>query len=186
MIDKSPSSQTLLLINVLVIFAILLVLGLAFGEELETVSTTIIEKVGILGVVALVLFIETFPTPFGATVPMYIAIQGGYSPWMIGVMTGFTSMLGGHLGYWAGYRFGIPQGIHSLLKKKWPHLEEKITTKGPLGLALLSLVPIPLACLTWPSGALRMPYIGFSIALLTRIPKQILYMLSVVGSIALT
>jgi membrane protein YqaA with SNARE-associated domain len=185
--NKSNSNlavQTLVNLSLFIVF--FLCIGFLFQDNLERLAVFVIDKIGLVGMIIIILFVESFPTPIGAPIIMYIAIQGGYSPYEVGGFACIASVLGGHIGYWMGYLWGIPKSIMKQLKNRWPNMEDKIEEKGPIGIALLSLAPIPLAFLTWPSGSLRMPYDGFSIAILMRIPKQLLYMLSIVGSIALT
>ena len=130
--------------------------------------------------------IETFPTPIGAAIPMYIAIQGGHSPWIIGLLTSATSIASGHLGYWLGHTVGFPEKYERLIQTKWPSLYASFRERGAVGVAIASMLPIPLSFLTWTSGALRINYVGFSLAMLTRLPKQMLYVLSIIGGISLT
>ena len=163
-----------------------MLLGVFFQEDIERLATELITQVGLTGLIGIVVVIETFPTPIGAAVPMYIAIQGGHSPWTIGLLTSATSIVSGHLGYWLGHTVGFPEKYERLIQTKWPSLYISFRERGAVGVAVASMLPIPLSFLTWTAGALRLNYTGFSLAMLTRLPKQMLYVLSIVGGISLT
>ena len=175
-----------LIVHVACFFGLFLLLGFFFQEDIERIATALITRIGITGLIGIVLVIETFPTPVGAAVPMYIAVQGGHSPWTIGLLTSATSILSGHLGYWLGHTVGFPEKYKRLLQAKWPSLFTTFQERGAVGVAIASMLPIPLSFLTWTSGALRLNYVGFSVAMLTRIPKQMLYVLSIIGGMSLT
>ena len=183
---KISLSGTQLLIHLACFFGIFVLLGVLFQEDIERLATDLITQVGLLGLIAIVVVIETFPTPIGAAIPMYIAIQGGHSPWMIGLLTSATSIASGHLGYWLGHTVGFPEKYERLVQTKWPSLYSSFRERGAVGVAIASMLPIPLSFLTWTSGALRINYVGFSLAMLTRLPKQMLYVLSIIGGISLT
>jgi membrane protein YqaA with SNARE-associated domain len=175
-----------IIVHVACFFGIFILLGLFFQKDIEAFATDIITQIGLTGLIGLVVIIETFPTPIGAAVPMYIAVQGGYSPWMIGLLTSATSIASGHLGYWLGHTVGFPEKYERLIETKWPSLYATFRERGAVGIAIASMLPIPLCFLTWTSGAIRMNYLGFSMAMLTRCPKQMLYVLSIIGGISLT
>ena len=187
---SSPPQHSLsgkqLVFHIACIFALFVLLGVFFQEDIERLATNVINQIGITGLVAIVVVIETFPTPAGAAVPMYIAIQGGHSPWVIGLITSATSIVSAHFGYWLGHTVGFPQKFEQLLQTKWPNLTTSFRERGAVGLAIASMLPIPLGLLTWTSGAIRMNYLGFSLAMLTRLPKQMLYVLSIIGGISLS
>ena len=187
---SSPSQLSLsgkqIILHLAFFFGIFVLLGLLFQENIERLATDIITQIGLTGLIGIVVIIETFPTPIGAAVPMYIAVQGGYSPWTIGLLTSATSIISGHLGYWLGHWVGFPEKYEQLLQKKWPSLYTSFRKRGAVGVAVASMLPIPLCFLTWTSGAIRMNYVGFSLAMLTRLPKQMLYVLSIIGGISLT
>ena len=187
---SSPPQQSLsgrqLLFHIACIFALFVLLGIFFQEDIEHFATDVINQVGLTGLIAIVVVIETFPTPVGAAVPMYIAIQGGHSPWVIGLITSAASIVSAHLGYWLGHTVGFPKKFEQLLHTKWPNLTTSFRERGAAGLAIASMLPIPLSILTWTSGAMRMNYLGFSVAMLTRLPKQMLYVLSIIGGISLS
>lgn len=183
---KSSLSGRQILIHTACLFAIFLLLGVFFQENIEHFATEVINQVGLTGLIAIVVVIETFPTPVGAAVPMYIAIQGGHSPWVIGLLTSATSIVSAHLGYWLGQTVGFPEKFEQLLHTKWPNLTTSFRERGAAGLAIASMLPIPLSILTWTSGAMRMNYFGFSLAMLTRLPKQMLYVMTIIGGISLS
>ena len=175
-----------LLIHIACFFGVFLLLGFLFQENIEGFATNLITKIGLTGLIGIVIFIETFPTPIGAAVPMYIAVQGGHSPWTIFFITSVTSIFSGHLGYWLGHWIGFPEKYERLIQTKWPSIYDSFQERGAVGVAIGSMLPIPLCFLTWTSGAIRMNYVGFSLAILTRLPKQMLYVLSIIGGISLT
>lgn len=183
---KISLSGTQILIHLACFFGIFVLLGVFFQEDIERLATDLITQVGLTGLIGIVVVIETFPTPIGAAVPMYIAIQGGHSPWTIGLLTSATSIVSGHLGYWLGHTVGFPEKYERLIQTKWPSLYTSFRERGAVGVAVASMLPIPLSFLTWTAGALRLNYTGFSLAMLTRLPKQMLYVLSIVGGISLT
>ena len=189
MTDSSPKSSLSgrqILIHIACLFGIFLLLGIFFQENIEHFATDVINQIGLTGLIAIVVIIETFPTPVGAAVPMYIAIQGGHSPWVIGLLTSVTSIVSAHLGYWLGHTVGFPKKFEQLLLAKWPNLTTSFRERGAVGLAIASMLPIPLSVLTWTSGAIRMNYVGFSVAMLTRLPKQMLYVMTIIGGISLS
>ena len=175
-----------LIVHITGFFAIFLLLGFLFQDNIEGFATNLITQVGITGLIGIVVFIETFPTPIGAAIPMYIAVQGGHSPWLIGFITSATSIASGHLGYWLGHWIGFPEKYEQIIQRKWPSLFNSFKERGAVGVAIASMLPIPLSVLTWTSGAIRMNYFGFSLAMMTRLPKQLLYILSIIGGITLT
>ena len=183
---QTALSTRQLLVHIAVFFGIFLLLGFLFQDDIEGFATNLITQVGLTGLIGIVVIIETFPTPIGAAIPMYIAVQGGHSPWIIGFITSATSIASGHLGYWLGHWIGFPEKYEHLIQTKWPSLYDSFRERGAVGVAIASMLPIPLSVLTWTSGAIRMNYLGFSLAMLTRLPKQMLYVLSIIGGISLT
>lgn len=184
--SQSSLSGRQLLVHLAFFFGLFLLLGLFFQEGIKGFATELIDQIGLTGLIGIVIIIETLPTPIGAAVPMYIAVQGGHSPWIIGLLTSATSIASGHLGYWLGHTMGFPEKYERLLQSKWPDLYTTFRERGALGVAIASMLPMPLCFLTWTSGAIRMNYMGFSLAMLTRLPKQMLYVLSIIGGISLT
>ena len=183
--QRSLSSRQLL-VHLAFFLSLLLLLGFLFQEDIERFATYLITQIGLSGLICIVVFIETIPTPIGAAVPMYIAIQGGYSPWEIGFITSVTSILSGHFGYWLGYFVGFPEKYQLLIQSKWPTLLPTFQERGAAGVAIAAMLPIPLSFLTWTSGAIRMNYIGFSLAMLTRLPKLMIYVLTIISGLSLT
>lgn len=183
--QRSLSSRQLV-VHLAFFLGLLLLLGFLFQEDIEHFATYVITHIGLSGLICIIVFIETFPTPIGAAVPMYIAIQGGYSPWEIWFITSMTSILSGHIGYWLGYFVGFPKNYQLLIQSKWPTLLPTFQERGAIGVAIAAMLPIPLSFLTWTSGAIRMNYVGFSLAMFTRLPKLMIYVLTIISGLSLT
>ena len=183
--QRSLSSRQLL-VHLAFFLSLLLLLGFLVQDDIERFATYVISQIGLSGLICIVVFIETIPTPIGAAVPMYIAIQGGYSPWEIGFITSVTSIVSGHFGYWLGYFVGFPEKYTLLIQSKWPTLLPSFQERGAFGVAIAAMLPIPLSFLTWTSGAIRMNYLGFSLAMITRFPKLMIYVLTIISGLSLT
>lgn len=165
--------------------AFVALLGLWMQSSDVDLGSYFVEKFGIFGLFFGIMLIDTVPTPGGGIPFMALSLQGGIPAWAV-VCTCFAGTLcAGMLGYMLGRYMGIPNFLSKWLNRKFPGKLEKIQKKGVIGVLALATMPVPISLATWAGGAFKVSLRSVLLALLIRIPKIILYLLTIQGGFSL-
>jgi len=169
-----------------VAFAIAVVIGAFFREPLQEAGAWCVSTFGLPGLAGAVLLIDSIPTPLSYVPFMLLALEGGMDFTAVLLISAGASYSAGLLGYTAGRLVGMPQRLAGWMEKKYPQARELIDRYGAWGIALVGILPVPLALGTLTGGALgvRAPYAAA--ALLVRLPKTFLYLLMIEGGLQLS
>lgn len=179
------------LIALLAFIAAMAVLGFVFEDEMVAVTTGVAERVGFLGLAAILMVTDTFVTPFPPDIllaviaksplaeewPIYVGILGLVS--VIAGMTGFG--IGRWLGHfrWSQRLFGEFRDDHRSFLRKY----------GFWGVAIGSVTPLPYSVTCWTAGVLGIRWTKVLAAtVLFRVPRFYLYywLLSTTGQLLST
>lgn len=169
-----------------IIACVAVVLLLSFGLNDENAGAQFVERFGLWGLFAGILFIDSIPTPGGAIPLMALCIQGGVPIWMILLVCLSGSSIAAIIGYFLGHTMGMPQKLEQWMEKKHPNKLRVLRQKGLWGIAALSSLPIPISFGTWAAGALQLSFFpSILLALAIRIPKILFYLWTILGSFSL-
>ena len=169
-----------------VAFAIAVVIGAFFREPLQAAGAWCVSTFGLPGLAGAVLLIDSIPTPLSYVPFMLLALEGGLDFTAVLLVSAGSSYAAGLLGYTVGRLVGMPRRLEAWMAHKHPQARELIARYGAWGIALVGILPIPLALGTLTGGALgvRAPYAAA--ALLVRLPKTFLYLLMIEGGLQLS
>lgn len=184
--DAGSSSQTA--IKILIGFAmvfLLAVLGSVYLKDfLTTLGIWVVENLGLPGLFAVWVFIDTIPTPMSYAPIMFLSIKGGLSHWTILIVASAASMTGGMIGFSMGHWIGMPQKVRLWFDEKYPGKYEILKRHGAWGIVIVGLLPMPFALGTWTAGAMRIPFWQAALASLVRIPKTGIYVVLIMSGLA--
>ena len=142
-------------------------------------------KFGLLGLYIGALLIDCIPTPGGPIPILTLAIQGGASVALVFIVSFLGSLSAGMLGYLLGLKMGLPEKLQGWIENRYPGKIAQIQERGSWGVVLLAALPLPLAFATWTGGAFRVSLKGVLLATLVRIPKMLVYLSTIQGTLKL-
>ena len=180
---KSLFDWKKMLIGVLVCIAFVGILGTVFAESSQELSTRFIETFGLWGLFFGALLIDSIPTPGGPIPLLTLCLQGGASFEIVFVVALFGSLGASCLGYTLGHTFGLPKSIENWLQQKYPESFASLQSKGLWGVIVLAALPLPLSVASWVGGSLQIHPKCILYATSMRIPKMILYLSSIQGTL---
>lgn len=158
----------------------IVVLTKTFGTN---VGVVLVDTFGLLGIYLGLLFIDTIPTPGGAIPILTLALQGGLSPFILGLTCLFASYCAGFIGYATGKTFGFPQTWRERLEKRYPNAFAKMHSHERSSFLILVALPIPMSLAAWIGASFSLTLRAFCLGALIRIPKIILYLFATYSSV---
>ena len=161
------------------------ILGTFFAESSQNLSTVFLETFGLWGLFFGSLLIDFFPTPGGPIPLLTLCLQGGTSFEIVFVVALMGSLGASSLGYLLGTWLGLPATIQKWIEKKYPTQFATMQNKGMWGVIVLAALPLPLSVASWVGGSLQLPFRCMFYATAMRIPKMILYLSSIQGTLHL-
>ncbi|MCH8479549.1 MAG: VTT domain-containing protein [Wenzhouxiangella sp.] len=176
------------LIALVAFVVVMAVLGLVFEEEMTVATTWVVERVGFLGLAAILLVTDTLVTPFPPDVLLAVIAKSPLSEdWPVYVgMLGLVSVVAGMSGYTIGRWLGHFRWCQRLFGEFKEDHQSFIRNYGFWGVAIGAVTPLPYSVTCWSAGVLGIPWTKVLAAtLLFRIPRFYLYywLLSTTGSL---
>lgn len=169
-----------------VAFGIAVVIGAFFREPLQAAGAWCVSTFGLPGLGGAVLLIDSIPTPLSYVPFMLLALEGGMDFNAVLVVSAGASYCAGLLGYTVGRLVGMPERLAGWMSRKYPQARDLIDRYGAWGIALVGILPVPLALGTLTGGALGVRAPQAAAALLVRLPKTALYLLMIEGGLQLS
>ena len=180
---KSLFDWKKMIVGVLICIAFVGVLGTVFAESSQELSTHFIETFGLWGLFVGALLIDSIPTPGGPLPLLTLCLQGGASFEIVFIVALLGSLGASCLGYTLGRTFGLPNSIENWLQQKYPENFASLKSKGLWGVVVLAALPLPLSVASWVGGSLQIHPKCILYATSMRIPKMILYLSSIQGTL---
>ena len=176
------------LIGLVAFIAAMAVLGFVFEDELTVITAWVVDRVGFVGLAAILMVTDTLVTPFPPDIllvvikksrlaedwPVYVGILG-----MVSVIAGMTGYgIGRWLGHfqWSQRMFGDFKEDHRSFIRKY----------GFWAVAIGAVTPLPYSVTCWTAGVLGLRWTRvLAASVLFRIPRFFLYywLLSTTGSL---
>ena len=192
-IDNKPEPKTSLspqtwlgvIVGFLVVFVLAAAAGMWLREPITNLGTAAVERLGLAGLIAFVLTVDSLPTPFSYAPMMLLAVQGGMSTMLVFVTCSLASMTAGMMGYGIGRLVGMPDRAERWLERRYPQLLELLRTHGAWGVLIAGALPVPFAIGTWTAGAMGTRALPVALACLVRLPKTGIYLGLIAGGLSL-
>ncbi len=162
-------------------------LGFVFEPQLEAGAQWVAERLGLVGLAAILLVTDTLVTPFPPDVLLLVIAKSALAAeWpvcvgILGVVSAWAGMQGWAIGRWLGHlpffqrMFGEFRTEHEALFKKY----------GLWAVLAGATTPMPFSVTCWTAGVLGVGFWPMVMACLFRIPRFYLYYGIVVTGVSL-
>lgn len=171
-VEPSPDSEVqavrrLLLqtvVSVLLIFAVALVAGVLFLDELQEAGERFVVAFGGGGLFACYFAMDAFLLPVPQDPFAALALAGGLPFWEIVFWAGSGSVAGGCLGYWFGARVVRLESVRRRIEGRLQRGQAFMVRWGVAAVLVAGITPFPYSVVCWVGGALQMSFWRFLIA----------------------
>lgn len=176
------------LIGLVAFIAAMAVLGFVFEEELTAITTWAVDRVGFIGLAAILMVTDTLVTPFPPDILLVVIAKSrlaGEWPIYVGIL-GMVSVVAGMTGYGIGRWLGHFQWSQRLFGEFKEDHRSFIRKYGFWGVAIGSVTPLPYSVTCWTAGVLGIRWtMVLAASVLFRIPRFYLYywLLSTTGNL---
>ncbi|MEM1348147.1 MAG: VTT domain-containing protein [Myxococcota bacterium] len=158
------------------VLALLLVGALFFKGPLTDLATWIAHTFGAVGILVALALSDTFFIPIPPDALLFAAAASpdiSDLPMMIAACV--TSTACGSMAYLIGPYIGRIPLLERRIEAYRPRGEAMFAKYGVWAIALAAVSPLPYSMACWLAGIYKMPYKGFFVATLFRIPRIALY-----------
>ena len=155
------------------------------GDMGAVLSDEFMNRFGLAGLYVGALLIDCIPTPGGPIPILTLSIQGGASILSVFLVSFMGSLTAALIGYGLGLKMGLPLKLQAWMETRYPGKIEVIREKGTWGVVILAALPLPLAFATWTGGTFRVSWKGIVLASFVRIPKMLIYLSTITGTLHL-
>ncbi len=162
--------------GIVVVFALLVGLGLAFRAPLLDASRRFVEATGGWAVAVGYFLPDALLMPLPQEAVTTFALLGGVPFWEIVAWGCLGTLLAGPVAYVLGSQLARLPKIAALLARRGAKAHAMIMRYGPIGLAIGALTPLPYALTCYAAGALGMRWRTFLLVSLLRIPRVIFFL----------
>jgi membrane protein YqaA with SNARE-associated domain len=170
---RSILIRTLLVTGVLLV--VVVALGVFFRGPLETFAHSIVSTMGLGGIFLGVFLGDAFTFPIPPDTYLLLAVASQLSPAPVLAVCCVASLTAGSLSYRIGpLLLGVPW-LGTKINNFRPQGEQLFELYGSRAVCIAALTPIPFSLVCWSAGIFRMPYRGFFLATLWRIPRFLGY-----------
>lgn len=162
----------------LVVFALLALLLVShFKAELDLLTTTVFESVGVFGLVVLIFVTDTIISPIPPDGVLFLIANSKYhSSWGLLIpLIGVVSTAGGWLGYGLGRYFSNKSWVTQWFGAARVKAKRMILRFGPWAVALGAMTPVPFSITCWSAGLLHLPFRLVWKPCLLRIPRYVIF-----------
>ena len=164
------------------------VLGFMFEDELTAGTTWVVDRIGFIGLAAILMVTDTLVTPFPPDILLVVIAKSPLSqdwPLYVGIL-GIVSVIAGMTGYGIGRWLGHFQWSQRLFGEFKEGHRTFIRKYGFWAVAIGSITPLPYSVTCWTAGVLGIRWtMVLAASVLFRIPRIYLYywLLSTTGSL---
>ncbi len=176
------------LIGLLVLISVMAVLGFVYEEEMTAITTWVVDRVGFLGLAAILMVTDTLVTPFPPDILLAVIVKSPLSenwPVYVGIL-GVVSVVAGMTGYGIGRWLGHFRWCQRLFGEFKEDHRNFLRKYGFWGVALGSVTPLPYSVTCWTAGVLGIRWTKvLAASALFRVPRFYVYywLLSTTGSL---
>jgi len=174
-----------MIVGLVVLVAAAGALGVVLREPLTACAAWFLERFGLAGVFAGVMFTDTSPLPLTHEPVLLLAVSAGIEAWTIFWVAAAASTLAGPVGYFGGWCVRRSRRFRDWIEGRAPELTAWMREHGAKGVAVAALLPIPFAVSTWSAGMTAVNFPKVLAASLLRIPKTGFYLYLIVAGWAL-
>jgi len=166
------------LIGLFILMAGMALLGFVYEEEMTAITTWMVDRVGFVGLAAILMVTDTLVTPFPPDILLIVIAKSPLSegwPVYVGIL-GLVSVLAGMTGYGIGRWLGHFRWCRRLFGEFKEDHRNFIRKYGFWGVAIGALTPLPYSVTCWTAGVLGLQWTKvFAASVLFRIPRFYLY-----------
>ncbi len=142
-----------------------------FYTEVKSIFTFLISSYGIIGIILVVIIMDTIIQPISPDIIVFGATFGGANI-TTAIIAGLASCLAGSIGYFIGKKIGAKEFRKWFSEKHLIKGKELFDKYGILAIVVGALSPIPYSAICWTAGIYNMKYKHFLLtSLLTRVPR---------------
>jgi membrane protein YqaA with SNARE-associated domain len=160
-----------LAIGLAVLFAIVIVLGVAFRAPLEALGSELVARFGYEGIAFGVFVADCFTFPLPADFYLWAGVAAGGNPAGIIAAGSAGSIVGGMGAYHLGKGLAATRWFRrrvAAVRRRYPWLVGRV---GLGAVIVAALTPVPFSVVCMLAGSLRMRMRTFLLATLFRIPR---------------
>lgn len=165
------------------VFAVAVLCGLWWRESIHEASAIVIGVLGLKGLLAVVIFIDAFPTPFSYMPLIVFALNAQLPLWQVLAVCYGGSLFGSLMGYLVGRLVGVPRRLDDWMRRRHPRALARLERSSVFGVALVGFLPLPMALGTWTAGAMGSHPLGVAIACHARMLKTALLVALILGGL---
>ena len=164
-------------ITLLLLGVVAIVLMSRFRPELDAVTASVFNAVGLGGLIGIIFVADTFVAPFPPdTVLLLIAASPHHADWLWLIpLIGVVSTCAGYLGYSMGSYFSRKSWAERWLGPLRSRSQDMVLRYGSWAVALGALTPVPFSVTCWTAGLLHLPFRLVWKPCLLRIPRYVIY-----------
>lgn len=150
------------------------------GDRVEALSRAFIERIGLPGLFAAVLLADALPQPFTYVPLIFLAVKGDVPKPTVLLVCAGASYTAALCGYGIGHCLRGPnwgRACFEKLQDRYPQVPDLMRERGPVGVLIAAMLPLPLAAATWTAGFFGVNFPYFLVAALGRCPKIAVFVL---------
>jgi len=165
-----------MVVGIVALLAVAGACGLLLQEPIEAFATAFVDRYGLLGLAAGVLFTDSSLIPLTHEPFLLLGVSAKLPPLKIFAYAATASVVAGVLGWSLGHLLVGRTALKPWVERKWPTFAAFVRHYGARGVAVAALLPIPFAVSTWSAGMMHVPLRHVALASLLRIPKTGFYL----------
>ncbi len=184
--EKNTSSQLRIIIRKTLIVALLafVVYGLTaffLRSHLHQLGILLKEHFGLVGVGLYCFFVDMLIVP--TTIDIIFPLTTDWSSVSLLAVMSIGSMAGGFCGYLFAKKLDHLRVVHQLTSSYQERGKELIDRYGGWAVAIAGFTPLPFSPICWIAGLLEVPWKVVGLAVISRIPRIIIYYLMIKGGV---
>lgn len=161
-----------LFISVLVIFAGVAAVGLAFRAPLEHYSELLIDRFGLLAIGGGIFVADMFTFPVPPDAYLLAGSAAGVDPYLVIATGSLASIVAGCGAYFIGMALSKLPRFKTILDSEGDPALRLLKRLGIAAVVVAALTPVPFSLICYMAGALRVRFAPFVLATLARIPRM--------------
>lgn len=164
-------------IGVTLALVVMAVLGFAFEDELAAFAQWVADRLGFVGLAAILLVTDTLITPFPPDALLLVVAKSSMGQdWvfyvgLLGLVSAWAGLQGWAIGRWLGH-FGPVQRMFADFKSEH---EATLKKYGIWAVLAGAVTPMPFSVTCWAAGMLGMSFWPMLLACLFRVPRFYAY-----------
>jgi membrane protein YqaA with SNARE-associated domain len=164
-------------ITLILLGAVAVVLMSQFRPELDAVTASVFNAVGLSGLIGIIFIADTLIAPFPPdTVLILIAASPHHANWLWLIpLIGLVSSFAGCVGYSLGLYFSRKKWANKWLEPIRVKSQDMVLRYGSWAIVLGALTPVPFSVTVWTAGLLHLPFRHVWKPCLLRVPRYVIY-----------